>query len=364
MRDFSSALYLGLTHPGAALPPWSALTFGRPGALEEPPGAVQAAADLARLTGQDAGLLYPSTLHSFHDLFSVIAPGGATLLIDAAAYPVATWGAASARLDGPPCETYPHQDAGAAARRARRAFRAGRRPVILTDGLCPSCGRLAPLPELARAAADHGGQLVVDDTQALGVLGHPMGTAAPLGLGGGGTLAWFGLCGRHITTCCSLAKGFGAPLAVLLGDAATVGRVAREGPARVHCSPPSVAAIAAAAQALRTNATMGDLLRARLARRIAQLRRGLIRLGVRPQSALPLPVQTIALPNADAAQPVLAALDADGIRALATRSCGGGVGLTILLTARHAVHDVERLIDALARAIRQTAFDPARMAVS
>ena len=364
MRDFTSALYLGFTHPSAALAPWPALTQGRPSALQEPAGATKIALGLAKLTGQEAGLLYPSTLHLFHDLFRTVAGRGAALQIDAASYPVASWGADQVRLEGTPHQTFPHHDAAAAARQARRAFRAGLRPVIVTDGLCPSCGRLAPLPDLARAAAEHGGQLVIDDTQALGVLGRPAASMAPLGLGGGGTLAWFGLGGRHVTVGCSLAKGFGAPLAVLLGDAGTVERVAREGPVRVHSSPPSAAAIAAAGAALAANATMGDLLRGRLARRIEQLRHGLQRLGVRLLSTLPLPVQTIALPSPNAASSVLAALEAEGVRAVATRSCAGGVALTILLTARHAARDVQRLLDALAHALPELSHSRLRIAAS
>ena len=57
-------------------------------------------------------------------------------------------------------------------RRLRKARRAGQRPVIVTDGFCPSCGQAAPLPALARLAAEMGGLLVIDDTQALGVLGR------------------------------------------------------------------------------------------------------------------------------------------------------------------------------------------------
>src|SRR4051812_46557747 len=98
MLDFTSALYLGMTHPSASLAPWQALTLGRPAALEEPPGAGQVAADLARLTGAEAGLLFPSTLHLFRDLFRCVvtaanpaAARGVVLLMDTQAYPIARW---------------------------------------------------------------------------------------------------------------------------------------------------------------------------------------------------------------------------------------------------------------------------------
>ncbi len=363
--DFTSALYLGFTHPSVLLPPWRALTLGRPGALEEPPGAGQVATSLARLTGAEAGLLFPSTLHLFRDLFAAVAAKGAVLFMDAQAYPIARWGAEGVRLNGTACETYPHHDADTLTRKARRAFRAGLRPIIVTDGLCPSCGRLAPLPDLARAAAEYGGQLIVDDTQALGIIGTPACKSTPLGQGGGGTLAWYGLRGPHIYAGSSLAKGFGAPLAVLLGGKDTVGLIAREGDSRVHTSPPSVATIAAAGAALTANATEGDLLRARLARRIEQLRQGLVRIGARVLSALPLPVQNIALPSPQIARGILVALDSRGIRALVTKTCGSGVSLSILLTAQHAAVHVSRLIDALAAVLQpETHADRMRIVMS
>jgi 8-amino-7-oxononanoate synthase len=365
MLDFTSALYLDFVHPASTLTPWRALTLGRPAALEEPPGAREVAADLAYLTGSQAGLLYPSTLHLFRDLFAAVASRGAMLLIDARAYPIARWGADHVRLDGTPCETYPHHDATALARKARRAFRSGLRPIIVTDGLCPSCGRLAPLPELARVAEYHGGHLIIDDTQALGVVGRPWGVAAPLGQGGGGTLAWYGLQGPHISAGCSLAKGFGAPLAVLLGGKDTIARVGVGGECRVHASPPSVAVIAAARQALAANTATGDLLRARLMRRTRQLREGVIRIGANLLSAMPLPIQVAALPSAQFARSLLNALEIKGIRAVVTKACSGGLGLSILLTARHTAADVDRLIAALAGVLSGSVYgNRARMAVS
>ena len=315
----------------------------------------------------------PSTLHLFCDLFRAVAgardASGATrraiLLTDAQAYPIARWGAEGVRLDGAACETFPHHDAAALARKARRAFRAGLRPIVVTDGICPSCGRIAPLPELAGAAADHGGHLIVDDTQALGVLGAAAGATMPLGRGGGGTLAWYGLRGPHISAGCSLAKGFGAPLAVLLGAKDLVTQIAREGDSRVHTSPPSAADIAAARAALIANAT-------------GAICCGPVSRGASASCARAWPVSAHACsapcpcrcrrsrcPPRTPARAVLAALDRRSIRALVTKACQGGLSLTVILTANHAAADVSHLIDALAAVLRlDTQGNGRRMAMS
>jgi 8-amino-7-oxononanoate synthase len=355
MLDFTSALYLGFTHASASLAPWRALTLGRPAALEEPPGALHLAGDLAQLMGCKAGLLFPSTLHLFRDLFTTLADKGSVILVDAAAYAIARWGMEFARLQGVSVESYPHHDATALERRVRRATRAGLRPIVVTDGVCPSCGRAAPLPALARIAGDAGGRLVIDDTQALGVLGDRPTPKTPLGCGGGGSLLWYGLSAPHVLTGASLAKGFGVPIAVLGGAEKLIEQIERQGETRIHCSPPSAASIAAGLHAAIVNRSQGDGLRARLLRRIEQLRDGLRRAGLGLLSVLPLPMQSIELPSLRAGRVALAILERLGIRTLLTRSCRAGAPtLTALVTARHAAADIDRLVAGLVAAVRAT----------
>jgi 8-amino-7-oxononanoate synthase len=352
MPDFTSALYLGLTHPSASLPPWEALTLGRPAALEEPTGSRTLARELTQLIGAEAGILYPSTLHLFRDVFQVVAPKGTIILFDAASYPIARWAAQGAVVNGVRIETFPHRDVVALERRVRQARRAGQRPLVVADGLCPSCGRPAPLPALARLAADAGGRLVIDDTQALGVLGRAPSPTVPLGTGGGGTVAWHGLTSQNTVVGASLAKAFGAPLAILSGASATLKRVAREGETRIHTSPPSAADIAAGKNAVAVNRTHGDHRRERLVRLVGQLRTGLKKLGLQSRSELPIPMQVIAMPSLRAAKAALASLDESDIRALVTRSCLGDLpSLTLLITTRHAPADIVRTTAALARAM-------------
>lgn len=352
MPDFTSALYLGFAHPSASLPPWRALTLGRPAALEEQASGRALARGLAHLIGSEAGLLYPSTLHLFRDVFQVAAPKGTIILFDSASYPIARWGAENAALNGVPIETFPHRDAVALERRVRKARRAGQRPLIVTDGLCPSCGRPAPLPALVRLASEASGRVIIDDTQALGVLGREPTPTAPLGMGGGGTLAWHGLSSPNAVAGASLAKAFGAPLAVLSGASETLGRIARDGETRIHTSPPSAADIAAARNALAINRTQGDHLRARLVRLVELLRKELRKLGLLPRSDLPIPMQAVAMPSLRVAKAALASLDTSGIRALVTRSCQEDLpSLTLLITARHGPADISHTVAALARAM-------------
>ncbi|HJV02548.1 MAG TPA: 8-amino-7-oxononanoate synthase [Burkholderiaceae bacterium] len=336
MADFSSALYLGLRHPSAAFDGWPALTLGRPAALEEAPGAREVATDLARLMGSEAALLLPSTLHLFWDLFGVLAQQPLSLLVDGGAYPIARWGAQRAVLQGASMQVFPRGAARVAGRLARQAAQAGRRPLILADGYCPGAGAGPPLASYARIAAVWNGYLVLDDTQVLGVKGRQ----------GGGSLRLPGVTGQRVLVGASLAKGFGAPLAVLAGSAALVGGLASRSEVRRHCSPPSVAVIAAAARALAINRACGGWLRACLWRNVARFRTGAARRGMRCCGGA-FPVQTLPLPSWAAPVRLQAALAERGIHAVAQRAGRRGA-LTFLLRADHRPEQIERALDALA----------------
>lgn len=60
---------------------------------------------------------------------------------------------------------------------------------------------------------------MLDDTQALGILGCYPRPDAPYGEGGGGSLRHFGIQSPEILSGNSLVKGFGVPVAVLAGTA-------------------------------------------------------------------------------------------------------------------------------------------------
>ena len=289
--DFTSALYLGFHHPKASLRPWEQLTTGRPAVLEEPPGARAVAHKLAALVGCEGAVLVPSTLHLFWDLFGMLAHARVIIYMDAGAYPIARWGIERAVARGVPVRRFPHHDADALGSLLTQDKRYGYRPVVVADGYCPGCGRGAPIAAYAEATRDSRGYLLLDDTQALGILGHSPTSKTPYGKGGGGSLRWSNISGPEVLIGSSLAKGFGVPVAVLAGSAAMMQRFVAESATWVHCSPPSVAVIHATERALSVNHQNGDALRLRLAHRVRYFRMRIRRAGFFTHGGL-FPVQT------------------------------------------------------------------------
>ena len=355
MLDFTSSLYLGLRHPSRMLGPWESLTAGAPAALSEPDDTRGVARALARLQGCERGVLAPSTLHLFWDLFGTLGRERVAVYMDAGVYPIARWGVERAAARGAPVQTFRHHDCGDLRRKLQRR-QPGRRPIIVTDGFCPACGRPAPVEDYLVCARARGGLLVIDDTQALGILGHSPGGAAPYGEGGGGVLRWAGITGPDVVVVSSLAKGFGVPVAALGGSAKLVSLFEDTSETRVHCSQPSAPLVNAALRALRINAHLGEDLRQRLAGLVARFRSQLELAGFWAAGGL-FPFQTLLPSPGVAAESLHARLHRKGVRTVLHK---GGRGrrplLSFIITCRHSPADIDRAVAALSELAGTTSY--------
>ncbi|HSX81127.1 MAG TPA: aminotransferase class I/II-fold pyridoxal phosphate-dependent enzyme [Candidatus Saccharimonadia bacterium] len=353
MLDFTSALYLGLRHPSETLQPWAQLTTGRPAALQAPPGAESITASLARLLRCEGATLGTSTLHIFWDVFKMLATEPIGIYIDAGTYPIARWGVERVSAQGVPTANFQRHDSAALADLLRRNQRFNRRPVVVTDGLCPATGRTAPIIEYLNLIRARGGYLVIDDTQALGILGHHPGPAATYGWGGGGTPAWHGIQVPELIVGSSLAKGFGVPLAVLAGSKCLTERFEHNSATSMHCSPPSVALIHAAAHALTINESRGEHLRWRLVQLVQRFRERLQAVGLAASGGL-FPVQTLQPIAAIDAARLHSVLQGAGVETVLHRPRHGlAARISFLLTASHRPEDIDRAVALLANIVAQ-----------
>jgi 8-amino-7-oxononanoate synthase len=242
---------------------------------------------------------------------------------------------------------FPRHDPAALRAALDRAGIGGPRPVVVTDGLCPLTGRPAPLPDYAGLVRRHGGFLVVDDTQGLGILGREPSRTRPYGTGGGGTLAWSGLSGPDLIVISSLAKGFGAPLAVIGGGRRMIETFKALSQTRVHCSPPSMAAIRAAENALAINVTEGNARRSRLITLIRLFRAGLRAIGLAAHGGL-FPLQTLQMEAGEDAGTFHAGLLRRGIRTVLHRARHRpDLLITFVINALHTPSDIAEAVNAL-----------------
>jgi 8-amino-7-oxononanoate synthase len=205
---------------------------------------------------------------------------------------------------------------------------------------------------LLQTVERHGGQLVLDDTQAFGVLGEKPCAGTPFGCGGGGSLQWHGVSSPHVIAGSSLAKAFGVPIAVLGGSEALIRRFEQRSETRLHCSPPSLAALRAAEHALAMNRAHGDRRRLYVSRLVAHFRGQLRQIGLAAQRGL-FPVQMINARDRVDARTLHLRLLGRGIRTVLVRRCRGiEMRLGFLINALHRPADIDRAIEALDGAMR------------
>ena len=139
----------------------------------------------------------------------------------------------------------------------------------------------------------------------------------------------------RIVAVSSLAKAFGAPVAVVAGSARLIRRYESWSDTRVHCSPPTVAVLEAAERALAINETEGDTRRL-LSRNwfgdSSSMRSG----GIGVESGL-FPIQTIEIDRPDRSRGLHVACwkpESSGIRG--AESSGEGPRLSFIVTAAHS----------------------------
>jgi 8-amino-7-oxononanoate synthase len=353
--DLTSSLYLGLRHPGASLPEWDTFTLGVPAALQEPPAAAAVGQRLRRLIGTAAARVATSTLHAFVDLGAALSTEPISLGIDTAAYPLGRFGLGQVvRATGAPVTFVAHYDAPSAARWAQR-MRAWRlRPILLVDGVCPSCGRAAPLAALCDALSASRGLVVLDDTQAVGLLGRNTGDHHSWGHGGGGSVPHAGGPAEAVVVA-SLAKALGAPLAVIAGSEDIVRRTRQQGLTWAHASPPSTPVLLAALRGLEVNDRQGDALRRRLLANITTLQRSLSERGVAFQGGC-FPVQRLPVDTSHEALRLCERLAARGVRGVPlSGGCRGRPAVGLIVTASHRREDLRRVAAAVAGSLRRAA---------
>ena len=154
--------------------------------------------DLARFLGVEASAVLPSGYLSNLVLLQAVAADFQRFFIDASAH--SSLRDAAALLPADALHAFRHADAQDLVAQLRTHLRAGERPLVLTDGVFPSRGELAPLAAYRDAVAPAGGRILVDDAHGVAVVGAT----------GKGSAGEWGVAAEHVLMAGTLSKGVGA----------------------------------------------------------------------------------------------------------------------------------------------------------
>ena len=172
------------------------------------------------------------------------------------------------RATGLPYCQYRHVDAADLADKLKLNLRAGKRALVVTDGMYSTFGRIAPLDEILQVVRPYNGYLLVDESHSFGVLGPT----------GRGAKEHYAIDTASILVGGSLSKAFGCSGGVIPASEAEVASF-RDAPASEGASPGSPAAAAMGAAALRYARQHPELLQ-RLRANVALMKGGLRQMGL------------------------------------------------------------------------------------
>ncbi len=100
---------------------------------------------------------------------------------------------------GLPVVTFAHRDPDDLARKLKATLKGGQKPIVLSDGIFPVPGEIAPVPEYVKVLEPYDGLLWLDDCHAMGVIGP----------NGRGTYDHFGIKGERLFFGGTMSKAFG-----------------------------------------------------------------------------------------------------------------------------------------------------------
>lgn len=202
---------------------------------------------------------------------------------------------------------------------------------LLTDGVYPQNGRMAPLAELLRMLPKDG-LLVIDDSHGLGVTGP----------GGRGTAAAFALEDTRILQVASMAKALGSTGGFVAGTADRIEAIRRRADASLTSTPPAPSAAAGAYTALELLQSEPERIE-RLHKNIRALHRVAERFGS-AQAGTFLPVVTLRIEDETQGRTLAAALLGHGLFVPWVRYPGTDGGyLRVAVNAEHTEAEITRL---------------------
>ena len=216
------------------------------------------------------------------------------------------------------------------------------RPLVLSDGVFPVSGEIAPLPEYLALVKPLHGLVYLDDAHAVGVLGQ----------NGRGTPEYFNVDDESCSSSATLAKALGGFGGLIWGTAGWIKALDRASRICAGASPPPLVVAAASASALAV-ARANPRLREALWLNVSQARNGVRSLGWEiPDTQVPILClesrQGVSLERIKKGL-FEQAIAVELVRSYTSTPAGGALRIAIFAT--HSGEQINRLIQAIAKLV-------------
>jgi 8-amino-7-oxononanoate synthase len=247
------------------------------------------------------------------------------------------------RMTNRPVHSFLHCNPQSLADALAKHIAPGQRPVIVTDGVFPSTGALAPLNEYRQAMkAYDDATLVIDDSHGVGSLGST----------GRGSLQLAGLGDEGNYFAGTLSKAFGASGGIIPGTAKLTESIKSKAMIMRGASQVTPSAAAAATSAMRLLRACPDM-RENLTRNVRHLRDGLRMIGFEVADT---PVPIVSLRGKVDLDRVRLALDAKDIMVRVVKPSGysdapNAPTMRLAVFSEHSPEQIDRLLASISETV-------------
>jgi 7-keto-8-aminopelargonate synthetase-like enzyme len=237
---------------------------------------------------------------------------------------------------GLPVIKFAHGDPEDLRKQIKANLKAGQKPFVASDGVFPTYGLIAPIPQYLEVLAPYEGTIWLDDNHGVGVLGA----------NGRGTYEHYNLKSDHLLFGGTFSKAFGSHGGIIPGsrvfaDAIRAGHI-------FNGATYSISAAAAASLAGMDILMQHPEMRTQLWRNARQLKDGLRKLGF-AMNDTPMPVAAWTLKSSEDMDSVHTELMKRGICIQRSHYVGAGVKgcLRAVVFSTHTPEQIDRLLTAL-----------------
>lgn len=233
-----------------------------------------------------------------------------------------------------------HRSADSLCQRLSSELTGDQIPLVVTDGVFPTTGEIAPLRDYLEVVAEFGGLTWVDDAHGLGITGDK----------GQGTVSHFKLDSPSLLFGGTLAKAFGGFGGLVAGPGDFVDAV-RSGPVVSNASPPPSPIAAATLEGLRLFEKNPAWL-TKLRKNTRTLKDRLRNLGLNV-SQNEVPIASFTAGSADRMRSIRESLLQKNIYIQHSNYFGAGSDgvLRLVVSSQHTEEQVNRLVDELERLV-------------
>lgn len=235
-----------------------------------------------------------------------------------------------------PVYTFAHGDADDLRNQLRKNLRPNEKPLVLSDGIFPAFGKIAPIPEYFKAVEPYNGCMWLDDCHAIGVIGND----------GRGTYEHYGLQSERLYFGGTLSKAVGGHGGIIPGVQEFIFPI-RSGHIANGANASPAAAASAAVKGMELLMSKPEL-RQQLWKNARQLKSGLRAMGFDQDDSV-IPIAAWTLKTGEDMDRVHAELMNRGIAIQRTHYVGTGANgaLRAVVFANHKPEQIRRMLDEL-----------------